>query len=261
MAEKGSSKKWAPTLNAYNGAQPLIDGNPAQNPDFYNWNRVRVNYCTGDAHTGQRTGASADTWNYWFDGHLNLQRVIADLKEKHGLDNATDVLVSGSSAGGIGLFVNIDYIASLLPSDTVIKGAPQAGWFFPEDPDATPKGIGFPLTFEEKEIAHTTALNTSGSSSKLQDRYVNPACLAAHPNATYCESVHNMYPHIATPLFVVENQYDTAQIYANYGRAPKHPTGKEVRMSIILYSHTVLSCSHILHLQVAQKADYLSYYG
>ena len=40
-------------------------------------------------------------------------------------------------------------------------------------------------------------------------------------------------------MFIVENQYDTAQIYANYGRAPKNPKGKEV----------------------AQKADYVSYYG
>ena len=234
LAEKGSSKRWPATIN---GENPLIDGDPAQNPDFYNWNRVQVNYCTGDGHAGQRTGPSAATWNYWFDGHLNVQRVIADLKAKHGLGSATHVLVSGASAGGIGLFVNIDYIASLLPSDAVIKGAPQAGWFFPEDPVATPKGAGLPLNFSAKEITHSTSLPSDDSIQTLQDRYVNPACLAAQPNASYCVSVHNQYPHIKTPLFVVENQYDTAQIYANYGGAPKHPVGKEV----------------------AEKADYVSY--
>ena len=127
-----------------------------------------------------------------------------------------------------------------MPSDTLIKGAPQAGWFFPEDPDATPKGAGFPLNFSAKEITHSTALPSADSIQTLQDRYVNPACLAAQPNASYCVSVHNQYPHIQTPLFVVENQYDTAQIYANYGRAPKHPVGKK---------------------EVAEKADYVSYYG
>jgi hypothetical protein len=241
MAEKGSSKKWLQYLiSGQNIDEPLLDSDPAQNPDFYTWNRVRVNYCTGDSHGGQRKRASEDTWNYWFDGHLNVQRVIADLKAKYGLGNATHVLVSGESAGGIGLFNNIDYIASLLPSDMIIKGAPQAGWFFPEDPLATPKGLGFPLTFEAKEITHSTATTIDGSILALQDRYVNPACLVSgQGNASYCFSVHNIYPYITTPLFVVENQYDTAQIYANYGRCPKTPTGNEV----------------------AEKADYLSYYG
>ena len=241
MAQKGSSKNWIPTIDGNPHLEPLIDGDSAQNPDFHTWNRVRVNYCTGDSHAGQRTGPSADTWNYWFDGHLNVQRVISDLKAKHGLGNATHVLVSGESAGGIGLFVNIDYIASLLPDDVIIKGAPQAGWFFPEDPVATPKGAGFPLTFEAKEITHSTALPFNVSNGDpLQHRYAPPACVAAQLNASYCFSAHNIYPHITAPMFIVENQYDTAQIYANYGRAPKHPkTGKEV----------------------AQKADYVSYYG
>jgi hypothetical protein len=237
MAEKGSSKEWG---DAIDGGDPVLEADPAQNPDFYEWNRVRVNYCTGDAHMGQRTAPSADTWGYWFDGHLNLQRVIADLKAKHGLGNATHVLVSGESAGGIGLFVNVDYIASLLPSVTVFKAAPTAGWFFPEDPAAIPKGGGLPLNFSAKEITHSPA-TPSGSALSLYQSYTNPACLAAYPasEADYCGSVHNQYPYITTPLLVIENNYDTAQIYANYGHAPKHPTGKEV----------------------AEKADYLSYYG
>ena len=33
--------------------------------------------------------------------------------------NATEVLISGASAGGIGAFVNADFIADLLPGATV----------------------------------------------------------------------------------------------------------------------------------------------
>jgi hypothetical protein len=177
-----------------------------------------------------------------FDGHLNFQRVIADLKTK-GLGNATDVLLSGNSAGGYGAFIHADYLASQLPSATV-KAAPQAGWFSPEDPAATPKGAGFPLNFTAKEVTHQTASNIMGSAARLQlyQGYTPPACLAAYPKATaalYCGSVHNLYPHITIPVLVIENQYDTAQIYTDGAQCPKHPQGKEV----------------------AEVADFISYYG
>ena len=225
MAQKGSSKNWIPTIDGNPHLEPLIDGDSAQNPDFHTWNRVRVNYCTGDFHAGQRTGPSADTWNYWFDGHLNVQRVISDLKAKHGLGNATHVLVSGESAGGIGLFVNIDYIASLLPDDTVVKGAPQAGWFFPEDPVATPKGAGFPLTFEAKEITHSTALPFNVSNGDpLQHRLLPPP--VSPPNSMHrTASVHTIYTRtsrlLCSSLRTNTTQLRFMQIMAARLKTPK----------------------------------------
>ena len=225
---KGSSKHWGPTINGDN----VYSGDPNVNPDFYTWNRVRVAYCTGDCHSGQRTGPSADTWNFWFDGHLNFKRIITDLKEKHGLDNATHVLMSGNSAGGLGTFINVDYLASQLPSAKVFKAAPQAGWFFPGDPAATPKGAGLPRNFTAKEITHSSSSVDHSVTGSLYQGYVNPACLAAYPKAEqqFCGSVHNLYRYIATPLLVIENQYDTNQIYSSAGGAPKHPEGKEIQV-------------------------------
>ena len=41
------------------------------------------------------------------------------------------------SAGGIGAIFNVDYVANRFPRSTV-KGAPNAGWFFPGDPLSPP---------------------------------------------------------------------------------------------------------------------------
>ena len=54
----------------------------------------------------------------------------AELKQQHGLATAKKVLLTGGSAGGIGTFKNVDWLASQLPG-AVVKGAPEAGWFFP----------------------------------------------------------------------------------------------------------------------------------
>jgi hypothetical protein len=202
----GSSKKWPATVDKKETS--FISSDASVNPDFYDGHRVYVPYCTGDVHAGQRTSAPADTWGLWFDGRLNFKRIIADLKQTHAMGNSTHVLLSGTSAGGVGTFTNADYLASLFPSATV-KAAPQAGWFFPDDPQSVPAAAGLPLNFSAKEVTHSSAIQYDSSTSLLWQAYVNPACLAAYTNETawYCGTVHNAYKYITTPLFVIENQY------------------------------------------------------
>jgi len=50
----------------------------------------------------------------------------------------------------------------------------------------------------------------------IWDAYLHPACMAAH-NASFCTSVSNLYPFIATPLHVAENQADSNQIFMELG--------------------------------------------
>ena len=69
-----------------------------------------------------------------FSGHLNVKLIIEQLQRTgHGFAAATSVLVGGGSAGGMGAFVNVDYIQEQAPRATV-KAAPNPGWLFPGDP-------------------------------------------------------------------------------------------------------------------------------
>ena len=70
----------------------------------------------------------------------NFARILDTLVAKHGLtdSSSTKILLSGGSAGGIGTFVNADYLSSRFQK-SVAKAAPDAGYFFPMDPLAPPK--------------------------------------------------------------------------------------------------------------------------
>ena len=94
----------------------------------------------------------------------------------------------------------------------------MAGWFVPGDPSALPAGQGAPLNFTAKEVTHSNQLGV-GAGRALWQPYALPAC-AKDIGADQCDSVHNMYKYIETPLLVVENQYDTNQIFDTVGFCP-----------------------------------------
>jgi hypothetical protein len=122
----GSSSYWAATTPG----KGAYSADCAANPDFCAATRVFVPYCTGDCHAGNNTSPSASSFGLIFDGHANFAAIIAELKQQHGLAAAKKVLLTGGSAGGIGTFKNVDFLATQLPG-AVVKGAPEAGWFFP----------------------------------------------------------------------------------------------------------------------------------
>jgi hypothetical protein len=64
------------------------------------WGRFR--YCSGDVHSGTRTTATKETWGFYFSGHLNLVSIVKQLNATvPALSAATDILLTGSSAGGL----------------------------------------------------------------------------------------------------------------------------------------------------------------
>ena len=114
---------------------PLTSSSPA-NP-FRNFNLVFVPYCDGGMHSGQRTSnASADVWGLYFAGHLNVVALVAELRDTAGLGARGDlVLFAGGSAGGVGVFANVEYVAEALPMARVlgvpVGGFPPAVHYFP----------------------------------------------------------------------------------------------------------------------------------
>lgn len=82
----------------------------ASNP-VGDWNMVYVPYCTGDIHGGSRTDATVEgvEGTQQFVGHLNIERYL-DLLAPY-FDDPDKVLLTGSSAGGFGAFVNFAAVA------------------------------------------------------------------------------------------------------------------------------------------------------
>jgi hypothetical protein len=102
------------------GQAGILSSNISTDPDFYDASMVQVLYCSSDDWSGAKASTSAynpsdpTTWN--FEGHAIVKDVLADLNASHGLSSATEILLTGQSAGGLGVFDNVNTIASLIPS-------------------------------------------------------------------------------------------------------------------------------------------------
>ena len=127
------------TGNKDHGKRPIpskwILSDDAQgNPDFFHAHHVYIPYCSSDEFSGTSPTASAKTFGFYFSGHLNLVNIFGQLKKRHPkFGSASRVLFAGSSAGGIGVIHNIDWVRTFFPPATVVKGAPLGGWFYPGD--------------------------------------------------------------------------------------------------------------------------------
>jgi hypothetical protein len=127
----GSSASW-PLAFALNSTD-LTTPDP-RNP-FASWNVVYLQYCDGSMHSGARTAPGAETFGLWFSGHHIIAAALDHLSQNAGL-NATgstatasrkvQVVFSGGSAGGVGVFSNVEYVAQSLPH-AIVLGAPVGG--------------------------------------------------------------------------------------------------------------------------------------
>ncbi len=91
-------------------------------------------YCSSDSFSAD-TAPSNATGGWHFRGKRILTGAI-DVALQLGLATASQVLISGCSAGGVAVIANLDYVVSMLPAleGRVVKGHSDAGWMM----DATP---------------------------------------------------------------------------------------------------------------------------
>jgi ribosome maturation protein SDO1 len=241
----GSSKNWTKTKpGSY-----TYDSDCSSNPDFCNATHAYVAYCTGDAHAGNNTEPSSESWGLYFDGHANFAAIVSELQQKHGLNSAERVLLSGTSAGGIGVFKNVDYLASRLPH-AVVKGAPDAGWFFPAALPSDLPNVYSPSDWahfsvgqhgNQQTAANGTQVNEFVHGTLWQERGLYPAACVADqkPDQWWaCGTVDKLYKYIQSSIFVLEAQFDTDQIFQQMG-APEAPTNPMLFHYIEMYGEAM----------------------
>jgi hypothetical protein len=192
----------------------ILSDDSQGNPDFFHAHHVYLHYCSSDEFAGTQTTASEKTFGYYFSGHLNLVNIFGELKKEYpkAFGSASRVLFGGSSAGGIGVIHNIDWVRDQFPSQTVVKGAPLGGWFVPGDAPDQPNTCYPPSNWPDWSTGQVTPWGEGFSDP--WNTYLNPACVKAQPcgNASNCLSAHVVYPFIKTPMYITENNYDTNQL-------------------------------------------------
>ena len=132
----------------------FLDSSNQLNPLFHDFNRVVIPYCSSDMWLAEDDyvpdevdlnsanpqkqflenvySPEAKTLQFTFRGQTILKGVIKQLLENNYLSNATEILLAGSSAGGLGVVNNAKWIMSELENNTVdtnISILVDSSWF------------------------------------------------------------------------------------------------------------------------------------
>uniref|UniRef100_A0A5B6ZFQ0 Pectin acetylesterase n=1 Tax=Davidia involucrata TaxID=16924 RepID=A0A5B6ZFQ0_DAVIN len=187
----GSSKQMVKQL-AFSG---ILSNNKQFNPDFYNWNRIKIGYCDGASFTGDVEAVNPDT-NLHFRGARIFPAVIEDLLAK-GMRNAENAILSGCSAGGLTSILHCDSFRALLPMGTKVKCLSDAGYFINvKDVSGAP----------HIEAYFNQVVTTHGSAKQL------PLSCTSKLTPSLCFFPQYVAQHIRTPLFILNAAYDSWQI-------------------------------------------------
>ncbi|KAK4252613.1 hypothetical protein QN277_014362 [Acacia crassicarpa] len=187
----GSSKEMAKQV-AFSG---LLSDKENLNPDFYNWNRIKVRYCDGASFTGDVEEVDSDT-NLHFRGARVFGAVIEDLMAK-GMKNAENAILSGCSAGGLTSILHCDRFRALVPASAKVKCLSDAGYFI------NTKDVSGAQHIEQ---FYSQVVQTHGSAKNL------PQSCTSRLSPGLCFFPQNVVSHITTPIFFVNAAYDSWQI-------------------------------------------------
>jgi hypothetical protein len=192
----GSSKGYGPTMSV----SGLFSNDPAVNPDFYNWTFVYLKYCDGASFSGDV--AQPLVWKgttLYFRGHRIFRALYNNLLT-NGLSNATNLIVTGCSAGGLSTYLHLDEVRQIVPASINVRGLPDAGFFMD-----LPTFQGTPLIRPEYQYVARMQNVSYG---------VNSACINAKSPADQWQCFMAQYtlPFLRTPLFIMNPQYDSWQM-------------------------------------------------
>jgi len=117
------------------------------------------------------------------------------------MNSASEVILTGCSAGGLATYLHTDYVKSILPSSVKYRAMADAGYFI--------------------DVANITGqmhIRMLGQyASKMQNSTMgaNQDCIAYYTSkgeTWRCLSPQYSYPFIKSPIFVLNSQYDTWQL-------------------------------------------------
>ncbi len=173
----------------------IISSDPKLNPDFYGWNQVMLNYCSSDSWSGDGVIAGTDR-EYVLAGWDLTEAIFEDLADDdlftNNMSTASEILITGSSAGGGGASQNLDRIALWFP-DAATKGVIDSSWFLDQ--------FYTEITITREEVFDTRGKQTDAT------------CAAANPDApNVCTAFNVLYPYLETDTFIYIDQIDRKKL-------------------------------------------------
>jgi ABC-type multidrug transport system ATPase subunit len=200
----------------------FLSTDPVTNHQFSEHNHVLIPYCSSDLWLGDDNRSLSRSGEFRFDpdktdsiqftlrGSRILRSAIKDLINMHSLKNASEVVLVGSSAGGIGLVNHVKWIRESIVNASQTSSPPttsvilDSAWF-----------IDFRGSISELILSEVLKSSSQGPSElksllQLDSCQVNvsysdiPCCFL--PECVVTNSA--FYPVADTPTLVVQSLYD-----------------------------------------------------
>ncbi|XP_054461092.1 carboxylesterase notum2 [Anoplopoma fimbria] len=214
-----SSSSWPQTKRGTG----ILSSQAQENPHWHNANIVFIPYCSSDVWSGtgvaptppprlrqsreKERDRNTNATEYTFMGSLIIREVIKDLIPK-GIKQAKVVMLSGTSAGGTGVLLNIERVASQLEqlgAEAHVRGLVDSGWFLESKQQRSPN---CPETIScSPEDAIKIGL-------RLWNGVVPDRCRQLYKKGEewQCFFGHKLYSTLTSPLFVVQWLFDEEQL-------------------------------------------------
>ncbi|KAG8504196.1 hypothetical protein CXB51_002612 [Gossypium anomalum] len=183
----------------------ILSQDPSQNPDFYNWNKVKLRYCDGASFAGHLESEFKNGTKLFFRGQLIWEAMMNELLSL-GLSKAKEAFLTGCSAGGLATFIHCDDFRDQLPKDATVKCLADAGYFL-DEPDIL--GNRTMLAF------YRDVLQLQGVAKSLQQDCVG--------RMEPCIFPQEIIKNVKTPFFVVNPAYDSWQTSYSAWHSPNSP--------------------------------------
>lgn len=206
----------------------VVDTNP-----FADWNNVTLHYCSSDSWAGRASDVAMQTtaglsYSIHFRGHSILEAAVAQLRAGVVSDDCAEsmppmaagelVVLSGSSAGGVGVARNLDWLADQLGPDGVTVVGIIDAWFLPRR-DLLLDQLGPGLADDAAAVMDANHEASHARLTGMFDAILDDSCLALRPDPVACGDLGVVQQnHITTPFMVFSNLADKNQS-GHYNRA------------------------------------------
>ncbi|XP_077460827.1 carboxylesterase notum2 [Stigmatopora argus] len=214
-----SSTGWPLTKSGHG----ILSSQVAENPYWHNTNIVVIPYCSSDVWSGtkpaltpppkQRQEREKDRdrnkneTEYAFMGSLIIREVVKDLIPK-GIKLAKVVLLSGTSAGGTGVLLNIERVANYLEqlgAEAQVRGLVDSGWFL-ESKQQRPPDCPETVTCSPEDAIKVGL--------RLWNGVVPDRCRRLYKKGEewQCFFGSKLYSTLNSPLFITQWLFDEEQL-------------------------------------------------
>ena len=194
----------------------ILSSDCSDNPTFCNHSHVLVPYCSSDLWLGSddREGGPCDCWDqecfsynptsedlqFTFRGQTTFRSVLQTLHRLYNLETASEIVLVGSSAGGVGVLNSVKWVKDTF-SNVSLKVIVDSSWF-----------INFRGSINQKfGFKQTNTLYTALSSVKActDTRLGYPCCVSAQCllTETNRETEEPYFPR-EVPVFLLQSVYD-----------------------------------------------------